>query len=305
MNTIGYTKPLYILPFDHKTSFITKLFGWDYYNLTSEQKETIKETRMITYEGFEKAVAKGIPKEGAAILTDPQFGEEVLKKAKESGYITMVTTEKSGKEEFTFEYGDSFGAYIEKFAPTFTKALIRYNPQGDNALNKRQLETLKQLSDFSHEKGYKFLIEPLIPATETQLQSISNDKAAYDTQIRPGLTILMMRELQEAGIEPDVWKIEGFSQRQAYEDAVLQAQSNGRNDVGVVILGRGGEMAEVDEWIRVGSAVEGVIGFAVGRTVFLQPLEKLYKKEITKEEAIVQIAQNFYHFYSVFAKNKK
>jgi len=34
--TRGYNKPLYILPFDHRGSFETKMFGWEG-ALTAEQ----------------------------------------------------------------------------------------------------------------------------------------------------------------------------------------------------------------------------------------------------------------------------
>lgn len=36
MRTTGFDKPLYILPFDHRGSFQTKMFGWKG-ELTAEQ----------------------------------------------------------------------------------------------------------------------------------------------------------------------------------------------------------------------------------------------------------------------------
>jgi myo-inositol catabolism protein IolC len=304
MSDVGYTKPLYILPFDHKSSFVSKLFGWDYDTLTPDQKAKVSQTRQITYEGFQKAVAMGIPKETAAILTDEEFGGDVLKKAKEEGFVTLLTTEKSGQEIFTFEYGTEFAAHIQNFAPTFTKALIRYNPGGDSDTNKKQLENLKPLVEYSHANGYKFLIEPLLPPTDAQLQSVNGDKAAYDTQMRPGLTVQMMQELQSFGIEPDIWKIEGFSQKESYEQAVAQARKDGRDNVGVVILGRGGTMQDVEVWFNAGAPVGGVVGFAVGRTIFWDPLEKWHKTEISSDEAAELIGKNFYHFYEIFAQHK-
>lgn len=299
---IGYEKQLYILPFDHKTSFISKMFGWDYYGLKQEQREMVEAMRMITYEGFVHAVSLGIPKQEAAFLTDEEFGADALKKAKNDGFVTLLTTEKSGQEVFTFDYGDDFKAHIEAFAPTFTKALIRYNPEGDSEVNKKQLENLKQLVAYSKEKGYKFLIEPLIPPTDAQLVNVSGDKKRYDIELRPELTVRMMEELQHAGIEPDIWKIEGFSQRGAYEKAIEKARSGGRDHVGIVILGRGGTAQDVETWFMAGREVPGVIGFAVGRTIFWDPLEKFYKKEVSREQAAEEIGKNFYHFYEVFSK---
>lgn len=305
MNELGYKKPLYILPFDHKTSFITKLFGWDYAALTPEQRAAVADTRMMTYEGFEKALAMGIPKAEAAVLTDEEFGDGVLRAAAKKGFATMVTTEKSGQEMFTFEYGTDWQGHIEKYTPLFIKALIRYNPEGDKEVNKKQLEALQPFVAYGREKGYKVLFEPLIPATQEQLETCKGDKITYDTQLRPQLTVQMIREFQEAGVDPDVWKIEGFTKSSAYEQVVTQARSGEeRSEVGVIILGRGGDMAHVDEWIRAGAAVDGVIGFAVGRTVFYDPIEKFHKGELSREAAVKEIADNFYHFYTVFVENK-
>jgi 5-dehydro-2-deoxygluconokinase len=140
---------------------------------------------------------------------------------------------------------------------------------------------------------------------EEQLAKVGGDKIRYDRELRPALTVQMIKEFQQSGVEPDVWKIEGFTQSSAYEQVVTQARSGERADVGIVILGRGGSMVDVDMWITAGAKVDGVIGFAVGRTVFYDPLEKFHKKEITREAAVSQIAQNFYHFYELFKENKK
>ncbi|MBP9719019.1 MAG: DUF2090 domain-containing protein [Candidatus Levybacteria bacterium] len=303
MNTLGYIKPLYILPFDHKTSLIKKLFGYDYATLTEQQRADVEKSRMMTYEGAQKAVAMGVPKEEASILTDEEFGDVVLQKAKEAGFVTILTTEKSGQEEFTFEYGDDWQSHIEKYQPTFVKALIRYNPEADKARNEKQLAQLKVFADYAHEHVYKVLFEPLIPATAEQLQKVAGDKIRYDTELRPDLTVQMIKEFQDAGVETDIWKIEGFTESSAYEKVVAQARSGERNDVGIVILGRGGSMADVDKWITAGAVVPGVTGFAVGRTVFYDPLEKFHKGEITEEATIQQIADNFYHFYQLFVEN--
>lgn len=302
---IGYTKPLYILPFDHKTSFVKKLFGFDYYNLTPEQREKVIETRQLIYEGFIDAIKNGIAKEDGAILTDEEFGDFVLRDAKENGYITMLTTEKSGQEELQFEYGDDFSKHIEKYQPQFAKALVRYNPDEDKERNQRQLATLKKLSDYSHEKGYTFLVEPLVPATEAQLQAFGNDQELFDRKLRPSLTGTMIEEFHTAGVEPDVWKLEGFDTADAYKYVVTKAREGDRSDVSVVVLGRASSNAVVEKWLTEGAKVDGVIGFAVGRTVFYEPLEKLYKQEQSREETVKEISQNFMHFYEVFVNAKK
>ena len=145
--TLGFDKPLYILPFDHRGSFETKMFGWEG-ALTDEQTRQIAAAKQVIYDGFQAAVAAGVPKEKAGILVDEQFGAAILRDATAQGFATACPAEKSGQDEFDFEYGEEFAKHIEVIQSTFCKVLVRYNPEGDGALNERQTTRLKRLSDY-------------------------------------------------------------------------------------------------------------------------------------------------------------
>jgi len=303
MDSPGYDKLLFILPFDHRGSFI-KMYGYEE-PLTSEQHRELGDAKWVVYEGFKKAVLQEEPpKEYAALLVDEQFGEAIHRDARAAGFTTLLTVEKSGQDEFDFEYGEKFGEHIEKYKPTFAKALIRYNPEGEEKLNSRQRKRLKILSDYCHKNGYKFLIEPLVPATEFQLASVGGDQGQYDKEIRYKLMIGMIKELQDAGVEPDVWKIEGLEDAEQYRAIIDQAQTAGRTGVKAIILGRGADSVQVEKWLRAGAGVAGVIGFAIGRTIFREPLEALQAGRINQDQAIEQIAKNYQHFYRVFADKR-
>jgi len=302
-STLGYDKPLFILAFDHRASFL-KMFGLKE-PLTPQQSQQMAEAKWLVYEGFKQAAAAGTPpREDAGILVDEQFGEAIHRDAGSAGYLNILTVEKSGQDEFDFEYGDKFAEHIEMLRPHFTKVLIRYNPGGDKELNRRQGARLKTLSDWCHKNGYKFLIEPLIPATPEQLKEVGGDEARYDREVRYKLMAQMVKELQDAGVEPDIWKIEGLEKTEQYEAVIKQARASGRDGVSAVVLGRGADNAQVEKWLRAGAEVAGVVGFAIGRTIFKDALSKFGKKEISKDEAVKQIAENYKHFYEVFKKAK-
>lgn len=282
MNNLGYNNFLFILPFDHRLSFIRNLFGVDEKNLNQNQTAKIKELKEVIYEAFKKTISLGLPKEHGAILVDEQFGEDILNDAKKNGFISLLSTEKSGQETFDFEYGEKFGEHIDKYKPTFAKALIRYKPNAD-------WTNLKVLSDYCHEHEYKFLLE--------MLSGLSVSKAENSIRI--------IGELRERGIEPDVWKMEGMEKEDDYKSLVAAARRNGRENVGLVILGRGESKEKVEKWIREGAKVKGVIGFAIGRTIFWEPIVKLEKGIITKNQAIDNISRDFFHFYNLFSENAK
>jgi myo-inositol catabolism protein IolC len=299
---IGYDKPLYIQPFDHRGSFQTKMFGWKG-TLTEEQIAQIAAAKQVIYDGFKAALAAGVPKEKAGILVDEQFGAAILRDAAAKGYTTACPAEKSGQDEFDFEYGEDFGKHIEAFNPTFCKVLVRYNPEGDEALNRKQSARLKRLSDYLHSESHRlFMFELLVPAEKAQLDQVTGDKKAYDLEIRPGLMAQAIEQLQDAGVEADVWKIEGLDRREDCEKIVKVAHRKGRDKVGCIILGRGEDDKKVYEWLTTAAKVPGFIGFAVGRTVFWEPLVEWRDKKITREAAVAEVARRYRGFVDVFEK---
>jgi myo-inositol catabolism protein IolC len=296
----GYDRPLYILPFDHRGSFQSKMFGWTS-PLSDAQTAEIARAKQVIYEGFGAALAEGVPKENAGILVDEQFGAAILRDASLKAIVTASPAEKSGQEEFAFEYGEDFVRHIETFNPTFCKVLVRYNPRGDRALNQRQRARLKRLSDFLADKGRsRFLFELLVPAQKAQLDRLKGDKAAYDHELRPRLMVEAIHDLQCAGVEPDVWKVEGLDRREDCEEIVAAARADGRDDVGCIILGRGADESKVREWLQTAAPVEGFIGFAVGRTDFWDPLTAWRSNRASREQAVAEIAKRYREYVDLF-----
>ena len=296
----GFDRPLYILPFDHRGSFETGMFGW-HGALTEDQTAQIATAKQVIYDGFKAAIAGGVDRKKAGILVDEQFGAAILRDAAAQGYHFACPAEKSGQEEFDFEYGDDFAAHIETFRPTFCKVLVRYNPEGDRALNLRQSERLRKLSDYLQNANRSlFMFELLVPAEKAQLDQVKGDKKAYDLEIRPRLMIETMRELQEAHVEPDIWKIEGLDRREDCERIVVTARRDGRDKVGCIILGRGEDDEKVREWLTTAAGVAGFIGFAVGRTDFWEPLVGWRDGKESRDVAVQQIARRYREFVDIF-----
>ena len=299
--TQGYDRPLYFLPFDHRGSFKTGMFGWKGV-LTPEQTAQIAATKQVIYDGFKTAVSAGVRKEKAGILVDEQFGAAILRDARTQGYVTACPAEKSGQEEFDFEYGEDFAKHIEAFQPTFCKVLVRYNPEGDQALNRRQSDRLSRLSEYleRQESRSQFLFELIVPPEKSQLDSVKGDKKAYDLELRPRLMVGAIQQLQDAHVEPDVWKIEGLDRREDCEKIVDAARQGGRDKVGCIILGRGEDDKKVREWLMTAAGVPGFIGFAVGRTIFWEPLVNWRAGKMTRDAAVAEIARRYREFVDIF-----
>lgn len=305
MRDLGYNKNLFILPFDHRGSFQAKLFGIKDREPTAEETKMIASYKKIIYDGFKKALSEGVPADCAGILVDEQFGTEIAADATKNGYSLSMPAEKSGQDEFDFEYGHQYEDHIKKFDPAFVKVLVRYNPEGDADANHRSLQRLKRLSDFCHRTHHKFMFELLVPATDDQLKSCGGSVAKYDATLRPKMMINSMEEIQKFGIEPDIWKLEGIETPEDSRAVALQARAGGRNYVGVIVLGRGENAEKVKTWLSIAAKTPGVIGFAVGRTVFWDALKGFKEGKLSREKAIDNICQSYKSFCELWLRAAK
>src|SRR3954466_5130121 len=297
---LGYDGKLYILAFDHRGSFQKKWFGLGD-EITQEDVDRITDAKTLIYEGLELALQRGAEPSKSGALVDEQFGGEVPRRAKEHGIKLSMPVEKSGQNEFDFQYGDDFGAHIEKFDPDFSKVLVRYNPDDpDTEMNRRQLEKLKRLADWLHDNGRKFLFELLVPATDAQLEQCGGDSDRYDSELRPELMRRAIADIQDAGIEVDIWKIEGVDERSDCEMLAEQTRSGGRDGVVCVLLGRGASDDKVDHWLRQAAPVEGFIGFAIGRSIWGDALTGYINGSLERDAAAKKVADNYMRFVKVY-----
>jgi 5-dehydro-2-deoxygluconokinase len=300
---LGFQGRLFILAFDHRGSFQKKWFGIEG-EPTPDEAERIADGKELIYEGLEQAVGRGGETAAAGALVDEQFGapREIPGRAKAAGMRLAMPVERSGQTEFDFEYGDRFGDHIERFDPDFTKVLVRYNPDGDPELNGRQAARLRELSAWLSARDRRFLFELLVPAEDEQLASVGDDADRYDAELRPALMVRAIAELQGAGVEPDVWKIEGLDRSEDCERVVAQCRASGREEVVCVLLGRGADRDRVEGWIETSAGVEGFVGFAIGRSIWGDPLAGFLGSELDREAARAQIAERYLGFRAVYER---
>src|SRR3954468_15556455 len=297
---LGYDGKLFILAFDHRGSFQKKMFGIEG-DPDDEQTRTISDAKHLIYEGLLKAAEQGAPREAVGCLVDEQFGGTFAPEAKKQGFKLAMPVEKSGQNEFDFEYGDQFGEHIERFDPDFSKVLVRYNPDDDEDMNRRQSERLKELGDWLHEHDRKYLFELLVPATDEQLESVGGDSDRYDAELRPELMRRAIEQIQDFGIEVDVWKIEGVESQEDAEMLIRQTRSGeGREGVTSVLLGRGASDEKVDQWLQMAAPVEGFIGFAIGRSIWWDALKGFLEEGLERSAAAEQVADNYLRFIKVY-----
>lgn len=300
MREIGYAKPLFVQPFDHRGSFTKGFFGISGEPAIEPGREEflqVSRAKTLVYRGLLRAIELGVSRDHLGILIDTQFGGPIIADAKTKGIPVAICVEKTGKEVFDFEYGGRWLDHIRFIRPDMVKVLVRYHPQGDPGANAEQATRLKLLSDYIHSTDdLVFMFELLVGATTPEEKAAG---AAFDTELRPRVMVEAVRALQEFGVEPDIWKIEGLDRRADAEAVSEQARSGrsaegkSRENVGCILLGRGSNQEQVYKWLTVAAPVPGYIGFAVGRTNFSAPLKSFIADPSQEATAVETIASNF------------
>jgi len=294
----GSEAKLYMLAFDHRGNFKEMLGVTG--DATPEQMQRLQTAKQLIWSGVRRALDDGVPKEVVGILVDEEMGSMVAREAKALGVKLAMPVEASGRSVFEFEFGDRFKDHIEDFDPDFNKVLVRWNPADTDEDKAAQSERLKQLSDWLHKHGRKLLFELLVPASARQLDLVGGDTEAYDTEVRPYLTLVAIDEIIDAGIEPDIWKVEGFDRPYSCRLFAELIRRNGRDDIVAVVLGRGADDAKVDHWLRTGAPVVGYSGFAIGRSIWSSEVAGWNNGDATEEEVATAISANYRRFISVY-----
>jgi len=294
---LGYHGRLFILASDHRGSFKKKVFG--IVDETPADTARLRDAKQLVWDGFKAAYQAGLP-EGAGFLVDEEMGSAVAREAAALGVPFAMPVEKSGQDVFDFEYGAEFKAHISAFEPTFAKVLVRWNPDDEPEIKSVQGSRLKELSDWLHGSGRKLLFELLVPASKRQLAMVGGDAAVYDSRLRPMLMLDVISEIRSAGIEPDVWKIEGVDATTDCDLIARLTRADGRDGVTCVVLGRGADDTKVDAWLRAGAPVAGYAGFAIGRSIWWDAVVGWHKATMTREAAVALIASNYRRFIDVY-----
>jgi len=290
-------KEFYILPFDHRNAFL-ELVADTSLEPDETARHKVARLKWLVYQGFLQAVAQGLPKTAGVVLADEEFSAAVLSDALSKKIPVCLGVEKHNVVEFALAYGDSWLEHVNKWRPAIVKALVKYNPADDLISKERQLVSLKKVADACAAQGYQFMLEPLVPATAEQLALCQGDVAIYERDLRPALSLKMIEEFYQASVRPDIWKVEGYQELEHYRSLLGLVNKLGGEDVSTIMLGRAQAWDKVAEQLRL-AARAGLNGFAVGRTVFAEPLFN-YIKDGNQTAAVAAIAQNFYLLYEIF-----
>jgi 5-dehydro-2-deoxygluconokinase len=298
------TRPLFILADDHRDSLEKEL-----YKLTAAptdaQAARIRSDKMLVYEALVDATRRLPDGAQAGILVDEEYGSDVAElAAKSDGLINLsMPLEASGKDWFEFAYGDDWKTHAGFFATDHAKVLIRDNPALSVPDRLQQAERLKVVSAWAAETRHHLIVELLVPATDDDLKSVGGDKKRYDDELRPKLTLDVIGFLQDHGADPAIWKVEGMDTAKDAA-AVADLAKRGGRTADCIILGRHASTEDLDRWLAVAAPLPGYVGFAIGRSIWWDPLSGHLAGAISTDAARHQIAENYLYFVHQYVNAK-
>lgn len=294
--TISHTPdPLYMLAFDHRQVLR---------DLYPEAGTQDLEAAKVTVLDALASLSHDLPKESLAFLVDEEYGGAAARSARERGLYVAMPIEASRTKVLQFQFPDDYAERFARFDPQAVKALVFHNPADDAERKQTQFTLLRQAGEFAREQHRDYLLEVLIPPTAEQLEKCGGDKSGFRANLFAELLVESIAEMQEFGIEPDIWKIEGLETVAETAAIAAQANSRGRDDVRCIVLGSGESQEKVHGWLANASAVPSFSGFAIGRTVWHGPLGEMLAGRISRDEAVEAMATSFAELISAFGRER-
>jgi myo-inositol catabolism protein IolC len=292
---------MFALAFDHRGVFRRELFGIDG-EPTPDEDAALAAAKEVIYAGIAEALDSGEVEPGAAaILVDERHGAAIAHRARARGVRVAMPVERADRDLFEFEYGDDFKAHIERFQPDYAKVLVRFNPEGNPGDNDLQLSRLRRLAAFLEDSPTQLMFELIVVPSQAQLAAVGRDARRFDVELRPHLIARSIAAVQAAGVEPAMWKLEGVDSAEHAQTIAATARAGPtRANVGCILLGAGAPAERVREWLQVAAATPGYRGFAIGRSVWGEPLRYWLAGEADRSSASAAIAERYLGFIRAY-----
>jgi myo-inositol catabolism protein IolC len=283
-------EPLFVLAMDQRASFANGVFGISGTPSDADQ-ERMRDAKRLVYEGL-RHVAGPLPRGREGVLVDEQLGTDVAASARSDGLVLLMPIEKSGSAVFELEYGDRFAEHVEHFDPDFFKVLVRFNPVDEDDLRRIQTTRLADVSRWAEGSGRRWVVELLVPPTPSQLTR-SGNQAGFDRQVRPELTAQVIAELQAGGVHPTIWKLEGFETAAGADVASAAVAADTDHPAECIVLGRDAPLSQVEHWLDIAAGERRFAGFAVGRTIWEEPLRRFLRGTTTRDQVVEAVAVTY------------
>ena len=287
MIKLVHQRPVYMVAFDHRRSLRRALSAIG----ANTGPAHLSELKQIVWQGLKTALPHVAEDAEVAVLID-RGNERIGREADSAGVRVALALEESGGDRLRPDAAAAvLGQELLALRGGFGKVLMRWHPDDPDARKRQQLVALRQISDVISGCDADLLLELLIHPGPPDGMDESSSRLHTDG-VLAGLQRAAAEEILNSGISPAFWKLEGHSNAQ--EAARLDALvGSARQDAGILILGGGFDIDRLRQAFSCRNGNERYRGFAVGRSIWQQPILALCNHETTQTEAEAKIGDNF------------
>ncbi|MFC3654014.1 5-dehydro-2-deoxygluconokinase [Dyella humi] len=222
------------------------------------------------------------------VLIDQRYGEDALHAATGRGWWVGRPVETPGSNPLEFEYGRSVGSQLQHWpAEHVVKCLVPFDPDGMPEARLEQETQLHTLYDAVKQSGHELLLEVIPPANPAVTAS-------------QGERVLRaMKRIYNLGIRPEWWKLKPLPRADwdAIDALIAERDPHCR---GVLLLGLNAPFNELAEGFTAAAHSHSCRGFAVGRSLFMEPAAAWLRGEIDDDALITRAGQQFAELASIW-----
>lgn len=214
----------------------------------------------------------------AGVLIDDTYGQNALNDVTGRNWWIGRPVELPSSRPLEFEKGRSIASRLKSWPREhIVKCLVFYHPEDEISLRLEQERQVSDLYKACCASGHELLLEVIPPANMEK-----DETTVYKA----------MQRFYNIGIQPDWWKIPAPTAAVWQEISVL-IEKRSPHCRGVILLGLDAPLAELEKDFKAAAGVKICKGFAVGRSIFSAPSKAWLKDEISNEEFISQIKNNY------------
>lgn len=270
---------VFMLASDHR-------WQWEEWCDTSGMaRPRISEIKRAVFDGYALARERSADvRQFGSLLLDNKYGADVVALAKTRGIRVGTPVERAGVFPLEWEQAPF---HAGSAGNSFSKVLIRYRPEWPAAARAGQTAKLLEHQAWCRVSGIPLLVEIIIMRG-------GEDEREFEEHGRPSMLAGVIRDAYASGLVPAIWKIEGTPNRAAA--TMIDAAIRERPEPRQVILGKGANAESIAGWFNAAAALPSTAGFAIGRSVFMEPAKAYLAGECAAAEVADTIASRYLGF---------
>ncbi|UPG86442.1 5-dehydro-2-deoxygluconokinase [Luteibacter aegosomatis] len=276
---------LYVFAFDHRVPF------FELVRETGGDEARLPRLKTLLVDAVAATERAGDLQGHVGLLCDDRYGQDALNAATGRGWWIGRPVEVSGSNPLEFERGRSIGSQLVSWPKEHViKCLVHFDPDAPAVHRVEQETQLRSLYDAAKLSGHELLLEVIPPGCK-------------DLARRDELTLRALKRIYNLGIRPDWWKLCPLD-RATWKAVDALIEERDPHCRGVLLLGLNASLETLTEGFAHAAGSRTCRGFAVGRTLFVEPAGAWLAGRIDDDTFVAQARAAFEQMIALWRRSR-